>query len=68
MLNELQTEMPELALQELEFASPEGSEISIRNGILYPPAVFLNGTLLAKGKIDVDMMSSAIRNSKREKS
>jgi len=61
ILTELKTEIPDLALEEMEFASPAGSKLAIENGILYPPAVFLNGKLIAKGKIDADKMVASIR-------
>jgi len=35
----------------------------MENGILYPPAVFVNGELIAKGKIDADKMTATIRES-----
>ena len=56
VLSELKTEMPDLFIEEVEFASPTGSKLAMENGILYPPAVFVNGTLIAKGKIDTEKM------------
>ncbi len=53
--------MPNLTVEEVEFTSPAGSKRAIENGILYPPAVFLNGQLVAKGKIDADAMVAQIR-------
>ena len=53
-----------MSIEEVEFKSLSGSTVSIKNGVLYPPAVFLNGKLLAKGKIDAEKMISAIRESK----
>ena len=61
ILNELQVEMPDLAVEEVEFTSLSGSKLAIEHGILYPPAVFLNGTLIAKGKIDAEEMIATIR-------
>jgi predicted thioredoxin/glutaredoxin len=61
ILNELQTEMPNLCIEEVEFKSLTGSTLSIKNSVLYPPAVFLDGKLLAKGKIDTEKMITAIR-------
>ncbi len=61
ILRELQAEMPNLTVEEVEFTSPAGSKLAIENGILYPPAVFLNGQLVAKGKIDADAMVAQIR-------
>ena len=63
ILNELQTEIPALVIEEVEFASPAGSKLAMENGILYPPAVFVNGELIAKGKIDADKMTATIRES-----
>ena len=60
VLTELKTEMPDLIIEEVEFASPTGSKLAMENGILYPPAVFVNGTLIAKGKIDTDKMIATI--------
>lgn len=61
ILRELQDAMPDLAVEEVEFTSPSGSKLAIEHGILYPPAVFLNGTLIAQGKIDADKMIATIR-------
>jgi predicted thioredoxin/glutaredoxin len=66
ILNELQAEMPNLSIEEVEFKSLSGSTLSIKNGVLYPPAVFLEGKLLAKGKIDAEKMISAIRELKED--
>ncbi len=63
ILNELRTEMSDLIVEEIEFSSPAGSRLAVENGILYPPAVFVNGTLIAKGKIDADHMIARIRES-----
>ncbi len=61
ILKELQAEVPTLSVEEIEYTSSEGSKLSLRNGIQYPPAVFLNDTLIAKGKIDVNTMAEQIR-------
>lgn len=61
ILSDLKTEMSDLAIEEVEFSSPVGSKLAMENGILYPPAVFVNGTLIAKGKIDADKMVTSIR-------
>jgi len=53
--------MPNLTVEEVEFTSPAGTKLAVENGILYPPAVFVNGTLIAKGKIDVDALVATIR-------
>jgi len=64
ILNELQAEMPDLCIQEVEFKSASGATLSFKNNVLYPPAVFLDGKLLAKGKIDAEKMIVAIRESR----
>ncbi|MGD0424401.1 MAG: hypothetical protein ABSA92_13245 [Candidatus Bathyarchaeia archaeon] len=61
ILNDLQAEMPNLCVEEVEFKSVSGSKLSIENNVLYPPAVFLEGKLLTKGKIDAGKMIAAIR-------
>jgi predicted thioredoxin/glutaredoxin len=52
--------MPDLAVEEVEFTSPVGTRLAVENGILYPPAVFVNGQLIAKGKIDADALVTTI--------
>jgi predicted thioredoxin/glutaredoxin len=37
-----------------------GTRLAVENGILYPPAVFVNGQLIAKGKIDADALVTTI--------
>ncbi len=61
ILHELQLEIPNLTIEEVEFTSPTGSKLAIENEILYPPAVFLNGELIAKGKIDAGELATRIR-------
>jgi len=61
ILNELQLEMPTLTVEEVEYTSAAGAKLSIENSIQYPPAVFLEGKLIAKGKIDADSMIKSIR-------
>ena len=67
ILKELQSDMPELAVKEVEYTSESGVKLSIENSIQYPPAVFLDGKLIAKGKIDVDTMIEIIRESNGSK-
>ncbi len=52
--------MKNLTIEEVEFTSPLGSKLAMENGILYPPAVFLNGELIARGKIDADALAAQI--------
>ena len=61
VLTELQADMPNLTIEEVEFTSPAGTKLAIENGVLYPPAVFMDQTLIAKGKIDVAQLSATIR-------
>ena len=53
--------MSNLTIQEIEFTSPAGTKLAIENGILYPPAVLIDGALIAKGKVDADQMIATIR-------
>ncbi len=48
-------------MREVDFASEEGVALSIKNTILYPPAVFINGSLFAKGKIMEEPLKEAVR-------
>jgi predicted thioredoxin/glutaredoxin len=66
ILNELQAEMPNLCVEEVEFKSASGSKLSFENSVLYPPAVFLDGKLLVKGKIDAEKMIAAIRGRRQD--
>ncbi len=61
ILRELQAELANLAIEEVEYASSQGSKFARENGILYPPAVFLEGKLIAKGKIDAQSLVETIR-------
>lgn len=61
ILRELQAELPSLKVEEVDYASPLGSRLAMENGVLYPPAVFLDGKLIAKGKIDGESLIAAIR-------
>lgn len=56
--------MPSLVVEEIDFASQAGSKLAVENGVLYPPAVFLDGKLIGKGKIDTDAMTARIRQGK----
>ncbi|MGI0014104.1 MAG: glutaredoxin domain-containing protein [Nitrososphaera sp.] len=60
-LKELQVDMPGLSLEEIDFASPAGSKLAVENAILYPPAVFIDGKLIGKGKIDAEKLVATIR-------
>ncbi len=61
ILGELQAHMPNLSVEEVEMSSPAGSKLAMENGVLYPPAVFIEGKLFAHGKVDADQMVATIR-------
>jgi len=61
ILKELQAESPDVSIEEIEFASVAGSKLAIQNNIIYPPAVFLNGKLIAKGKIYGEEIAAALQ-------
>ncbi len=61
ILKELQGEIPSLSVEEVDYASPRGMKLAFDNNVLYPPAVFLEDKLVAKGKIDAEKLISAIR-------
>ena len=61
IMAELKDELPGIDVREVEFTSDEGFALSIRNTILYPPAVFINGALFAKGKILEEPLKEAVR-------
>ena len=65
IMKDLKAEIPEIELREVDFASEEGVALSVKNAILYPPAVFINGSLFAKGKILEEPLKSAVRNAAR---
>ena len=61
ILNELQAEFPDVSIEEVEYTSNAGSKLAIENNIAYPPAVFLDGKLLAKGKIYAEQIVAAVQ-------
>lgn len=61
ILGELQSNMPDLLVETVDLASPTGTKLALENRILYPPAVFIEGKLFGKGKIDADRMTESIR-------
>ena len=65
ILSELQTQMHSLIVETVDLTSPDGTKLALENQILYPPAVFIEGKLFGKGKIDVDRMVESIRNVNR---
>lgn len=65
ILGELKVELPEIQVREVDFSSEEGFALAVKNNILYPPAVLINGTLLAKGKIMEEPLKEAVRKAAR---
>ena len=61
ILKELQVEIPNLVVEEVDYTSSVGSRLALQNNVLYPPAVFLNGELIAKGKIDANKLIATIQ-------
>lgn len=61
ILNELQAEFPDISIEEVEYTSNAGSKLAIENNIAYPPAVFLDGKLLAEGKIYAEQIVAAVQ-------
>jgi thiol-disulfide isomerase/thioredoxin len=65
ILGELKAELPELGVREVDFTSEEGMALAVKNSILYPPAVFINGFVFAKGKIMEEPLKEAVRKAAR---
>ncbi len=65
IVGELKAELPEISVHEVDFGSEEGIALSVKNSILYPPAVFINGSLFAKGKIMEEPLKEAVRKAAR---
>ena len=65
ILGELKVELPEIRVHDVDFMSQEGVTLAVKNNILYPPAVFINGTLFAKGKIIEESLKEAVRKAAR---
>lgn len=61
VLEEMETELPGLLVKEVDLSSREGLDLAVKNSILYPPAVFINGSLYAKGKVYPEKLKDAIR-------
>jgi hypothetical protein len=65
ILGELKEELPEVGVREVDFTSEEGMALAVKNSILYPPAVFINRSLFAKGKIWEEPLKEAVRKAAR---
>jgi len=61
ILTELQSEFQSISIEEVEYTSNAGSKLAIENNIAYPPAVFIDGKLLAKGKIYAEQIVAAVQ-------
>ncbi len=65
IVGELKSELPGILVKEVDFTSQEGVALAIRDCILYPPAVLINGKLFAKGKILEGPLKDAVRAAAR---
>ena len=61
ILNEVRAEFPNISIEEIDYASNMGSKLAIENNIAFAPAVFLDGKLLAKGKIYAEQIVAALQ-------
>lgn len=66
IIGELKAELPDIDVREVDFTSGEGVALAVKDGILYPPAVFINGFLYAKGKIMEEPLKEAVRKASRD--
>ena len=62
VMEEMKAELPNLEVEEVDLSSKEGLDFAVKNSILYPPAVFIDGRLYAKGRIYPDKLGEAIRS------
>jgi len=62
ILRDIQAESSDVSIEEMQFASAAGAKLAIENNVLFPPAVFLNGKLIAKGKIYGEQIAAALRS------
>lgn len=51
ILDEIRRQGRRFDLREVRFDSEEGGELAVEHSILFPPAVFVDGRLVAKGKV-----------------
>lgn len=65
IVGELKAELPNLDVCEVDFTSEEGVALAVKNSILYPPAVFINGSLFAKGKIMEEPLKESVTKASR---
>ena len=60
LLAGLRAEIGGVVVREVTLDSTEGQELALHHNILFPPAVFVDGHLLAKGKIHEHDLRSAL--------
>lgn len=60
ILDEIRRGSEEFDLWEVRFDSPEGTELAVRHSILFPPAVFVDGRLVAKGRVREETLRNAL--------
>lgn len=60
LLEELRPEVAGLVVTEVALASEEGMRRAIEDGITYPPAVYVDGKFLAKGKVREEDLRRAL--------
>ncbi len=65
LLAELGPELPGLEVREVEFRSAEGMDLALANSVFFPPAVFVDGRLVAKGKIFPETLRTALVDASR---
>ena len=51
LLDQIRGEKGGVEIREVQLSSDEGAELAVRHNILFPPAVIVNGRLMAKGKV-----------------
>lgn len=60
ILQEIDDRVDGLEVREVRLDSEEGIELALRHTILTPPAVFVDGRLLAKGKVREEDLRNAL--------
>ena len=63
ILEAMKNEIPGISVEEVNFSSKRGLEISTEHQIFYPPAVFIDDKLFGSGnKINEDELKKYIRS------
>ena len=60
LLEELRPEVADLVVTEVSFSSEEGMRRANQDGIAFPPAVYVDGMFLAKGKVHEEVLRRAL--------